>query len=82
MHVASLHAVEIVFSRAFLAFLDHRVAVRQLAGEDVAEYFGVAVPVRGEAGLACYAVLVQDAEGSKVLEFRLVIAGEGDWWIR
>jgi hypothetical protein len=45
-----------------------RVAVRQLAAQDVAEDLGVAVRVRGEAGLGCDAVFVQDADGAEVRE--------------
>lgn len=52
--------------------------MRQLAREDVGEDLGVAVRVRGEAGLGRHAVFVEDAEGAEGGEGWVVVGGEGE----
>lgn len=52
--------------------------MRQLPAEDVGEDFGVAVRVRGEAGLGRDAVFVQHAQGAEGLEGWVVVLGEGE----
>lgn len=52
--------------------------MRQLAAEDVAEDLGVAVRVRGEAGVGRDAVFVQDAQAAEVGVGRVVVVGEGE----
>ena len=66
LHVAAVHAVELVGLAALAALGEHGVAVRQLAGEDVAKDFKVTVRMRREARVGLDAVLVQDAQGAKV----------------
>lgn len=80
LDIAALHPVELVFGGAvpLLALLDHRIAVRELAAEDVAEDLGVAVGVRGEAGLGGHAVFVEDAEGAEGHGCGVVEIGEGE----
>ena len=50
--------------------------MRQLAGQDVAEYLGVAVWVRGKAATGCDAVFVQDAEDAEAFEGRILVGRE------
>lgn len=79
LDIAALHPVELVFGGAgpLLALLDHGIPVRELAAEDVAEDLGVAVGVRGEAGLGGHAVFVEDAEGAEGHSCGVVEVGEG-----
>lgn len=80
LDIAALHPVELVFVGAgpLLALLDHRIPMRELAAEDVAEDLGVAVGVRGEAGLGGHSVFVEDAEGAKGHGCGVVEVGEGE----
>lgn len=52
--------------------------MREFAGEDVGEDFGVAVRVCGEAGLGRDAVFVEDAQGAEGLEGWVVVLAEGE----
>lgn len=52
--------------------------MRELAGEDVGEDFGVAVRVRREAGAGRHAVFVEHAQGAELLELRGVVLREGE----
>ncbi len=45
----------------------------QLAIENIAEDLGVSVRVGGEAGAACYPILVQYSQTSEVLELGVVV---------
>ena len=78
LHVAPLHPVELVFAGGVPLFtlLDHRVPVCELAAEYVAEYFGVAVRVRGEASVWGDAVFVEDTEGAERYVGWVVVVGE------
>ena len=53
--------------------------MRELATEDVAEDFSVAMGMGREAGLGAYAVFVEDAKAAKGFEGWVVKAGKGDW---
>ena len=81
LYVAPLHPVELVFADggSLFAFLDHRVPVRELAAEYVAEDFGVAVWVRGEACVWGDSVFVKDSEGAEGRVGVVVVVGEGDY---
>ena len=67
LHVAPVHAVEIVLVRRVGAvfFRDHGISVRKFAREDVREDLGVAVWVCWEAVKGRDAVFVEDAEGAE-----------------
>lgn len=78
LHISPLHPVEIIALRTLGALLDHAIAVRQLAAQDIAEDFRIAVGMCREAGARRDAVLVEHAQAPEVLEARIVVVGEAE----
>ena len=73
LHVSPLHLEEIIRARVLLVLLHHRVPMRELPAEDVAEDLSVAVGMCREASVGCDAVFVEDAERPKGFELGRII---------
>ena len=77
LNVAPVHAVEAIALAAFCALLEHRVPVRQLAGQQVAENLEVSVGVGWETRVGLHAVLIEDPQRPEVTEPGVVPVGKG-----
>lgn len=76
LHVSSLHAIELLSLFAFGTFLNHAIAVCELATQDVAEDLGIAMRMRRETTSGGDPVFVQNTETAEVLETLVKVAGE------
>lgn len=52
--------------------------MRELPRKDIAEDLGIAVRMRGEAGLSRDAVFIEDSKAAEGLELRGVVGREGE----
>ena len=76
LYVTPRHRIKQLLVRALTLSAERRVAVRQLAAEDVAEDLGIAVWVGGEARPRSDTVFVQDPNRAEVLDVGTVVVWE------
>lgn len=78
LHIAALHAVEIISLLAFFAFFNHAIPMCQLPTKNVGEDLGIAMGMCWEPLSCVDSVLIQDSQTAKVLIFRVVVIGEAE----
>lgn len=81
LDVSTTHTVEFVLLTAAFSlatFAEHAISVCEFAAQDVAKDLGVAVRVRGKAGLWSDAVLVQNSQCAEGRVAGVEVGGEGE----
>lgn len=81
LHIPPLHPVEVVLVprlHELVPLLHHTIPMRQLATQQVAEDLGVAMRVRGEAGAARDAVLVEHAQRAEGHVALVIVVGKAE----
>lgn len=78
LHITPLHPIKGLALRALGPLLEHAIAVRELAAENVTEDLRVAVRMGREAAPRGDAVFVEHAQTAKVHELVVEVVGEAE----